>query len=494
MASRGTQIVWPPVLEYVEMLGEVRDRNGRTTPRDIGRSVKFGDEYYYIFGDTFCFDDNEQFVGVSNNTIAHIPDLTNPRKSEYMYKEPKVPEFVPYTHGEKAYTEREDNKKDNRRIVNWNFGGIIEDRPGSGTGWLFFDKIQTHGGMCEKGFGIGVARVRRDGKYVKVDREDESMVFGDEEPRFGSISPLVDTDGFVYLLGSKDMVNFMARIPLHANFRSRSEYSFLTKSGWKPTYSTIDELEPVLGDQAQGALLKFPYESGFAPVKKPYMWIGVNKWLDSKMWMACAEQIEGPWDIQFLGMAPEVMGKNSGHRYCLYPHLWGSNLQEGKLLITWSDDGVMGGKVAAAVISVKMDTLSEEQVHELQQKMQRQQMKSVVPVQPVVASVAEPPIHQQQQLQQNTPNLEQSVSNLAIYDGASEKNASVSTPGTSDSNMVAPNATSAHDVNSPSSSNNTIQQDTTSKEKHPHLQKVEDKLHLHKVENKLKGLLHKIKD
>jgi len=68
------------------MLGEVRDRNGRTIPRDIGRSVKFGDEYYYIFGDTFCFDDAEQFVGVSNNTIAHIPDLTNPRKSEYMYK------------------------------------------------------------------------------------------------------------------------------------------------------------------------------------------------------------------------------------------------------------------------------------------------------------------------------------------------------------------------------------------------------------------------
>jgi len=86
MASTGTQMAWPPVLEYVEMLGEIRDRNGRTIPRDIGRSVRFGDEYYYIFGDTFCFDDSEHFVGVSNNTIAHIPDLTNPRKSEYMYK------------------------------------------------------------------------------------------------------------------------------------------------------------------------------------------------------------------------------------------------------------------------------------------------------------------------------------------------------------------------------------------------------------------------
>jgi hypothetical protein len=109
---------------------------------------------------------------------------------------------------------------------------------------------------------------------------------------------LIDTDGFVYLLGSKDMANYMARVPLNADFRSRASYSFLTKSGWEATYSKLDDLEPVLGDQAQGSLFKLPYNSGFAPFKKPYMWLGVNKWMDSKMWIACAEKIEGPWDYQ----------------------------------------------------------------------------------------------------------------------------------------------------------------------------------------------------
>ena len=361
--------------------------------------------------------------------------------------------------------------------MNWNFGGIIEDKPGAGTGWLFFDKIQTHGGMGEKGFGMGVARVRRDGKYVKVDRDDETMIFVDEEPRFGSISPLVDTDGYVYLLGSKDLANFMARVPLDADFRSRSAYSFLTKSGWKSTYSSVDELEPVLGDQAQGALLKLPYDSGFAPVKKPYLWLGVNKWLDSKMWLACAEKISGPWDIQFLGMAPEVMGKNSGHRYCLYPHLWGSNLAEGKLLISWSDDGVMGGKVACANIKLKMETLSEEQAQEVQKMQQQHNSKNVVTTsQPVVATLPS----QQDQAQ----NINSGMTNLGIHDGTNEKNASLSTPGSSDLAMLPANATSPQDFHSPSSGDDQTHHDSITKEKHPHL---------HKVENKLKGLLHKHK-
>jgi hypothetical protein len=32
--------------------------------------------------------------------------------------------------------------------------------------------------MINKGFGMGVARVRRDGKFVKVERETDEMVFG----------------------------------------------------------------------------------------------------------------------------------------------------------------------------------------------------------------------------------------------------------------------------------------------------------------------------
>jgi hypothetical protein len=42
-------------------------------------------------------------------------------------------------------------------------------------------------------------------------------------------------------------------------------------------------------------------------------------------------------------------------RYCIYPHLWGSDLSKGEILITWSDDGTMGGKVAAAMFTFALD-------------------------------------------------------------------------------------------------------------------------------------------
>ena len=404
-------------------------------------------------------------MGVTNNTIAHIPDLTNPRKSDYMYKEALVPEFVPFTASEHKFCTDEENKKENRRLVAWNFGGIIEDKPGSGTGWVFFDKLQTHGGMIEKGFGMGVARARLDGKFVKVERESDDMIFGDEEPRFGSISPLIDTDGFVYLLGSKDMANYMARVPLNADFRSRASYSFLTKSGWQATYSKLDDLEPVLGDQAQGSLFKLPYNSGFAPFKKPYMWLGVNKWMDSKMWIACAEKIEGPWQYEFLGMAPLIMGENSGHRYCLYPHFWGSNLAEGKLLISWSDDAQMGGKVGCAYIDIKMEQLSAEQAQELQQLQEQEDRHSKA--QPVAAV----------EVQQSAQQLPQDFAGLNLQNGSAQQAQGAPVP--------EPAQVSAAPSQDFTPQNETLQSEDTAKhEKHPHL---------HALKSKLKGIVHEHK-
>jgi len=383
-----------------------------------------------------------------------------------MYKEALVPEFVPFSASEHRFCTDEENKKENRRLVNWVFGGIIEDKPGSGTGWVFFDKLQTHGGMIEKGFGMGVARVKLDGKFVKVERDSDDMIFGDEEPRFGSISPLIDTDGFVYLLGSKDMANYMARIPLNADFFTRASYSFLTKSGWQATYSKLDDLEPILGDQAQGSLFKLPYNSGFARFKKPYMWLGVNKWMDSKMWIACAEKIEGPWEYEFLGMAPEIMGKNSGHRYCLYPHFWGSNLAEGKLLISWSDDSQMGGKVGCAYIDIKMEQLSAEQTQELQQLQEQEDRHSKA--QPVAAA----------EVQQSAQQLPQDFAGLSMQQNESAEQAQNAPTSEAASLSAAP----GQDFE-PQNATHTDghSQDTAKHEKHPHLSAFK---------SKLKGIVH----
>lgn len=63
------RLAWPPRLTCPpHILGEVKDISGREYPRDLGRSVELGGQVYYIFGDTFCFDNNGEFVGVTNNS------------------------------------------------------------------------------------------------------------------------------------------------------------------------------------------------------------------------------------------------------------------------------------------------------------------------------------------------------------------------------------------------------------------------------------------
>ena len=103
-----------------------------------------GGNTYYIFGDTFCFDDKGDFVGARNNTVAYVPDPTNePAKSRYLESQPYVSLCVPHTESEQAYENDPEHKKNNDRVTCWSFGGIIEDHPGSNHGWLFFDKMLT---------------------------------------------------------------------------------------------------------------------------------------------------------------------------------------------------------------------------------------------------------------------------------------------------------------------------------------------------------------
>ncbi|KAL1599918.1 hypothetical protein SLS60_007723 [Paraconiothyrium brasiliense] len=257
-----TRLAWPPKFACPpRLLGEVKDVSGRQYPRDLGRSVELGGHMYYIFGDTFCFNDNGDFVGVTNNSIALIPDMSNPTKSKYMHPDPKVPEFVPYTHEEKEFCERPENTKANRRI--------------------------------------------------KTD----------------------------------------------ADFADKTNYQFLKKSGkWESTYTQphgpFGELaHDVLCGQGQGAIVHVPE---FAPLGKEYLWIGCAKFMVSKLYVGAAPRPEGPWDVHELGEMPKITD-HAKTRYCIYPHLWGSNLGEGKILITWSDDGTLGGKVAAGMFTFALE-------------------------------------------------------------------------------------------------------------------------------------------
>ena len=43
------------------------------------------------------------------------------------------------------FTNHPEHKEKNDRVTCWSFGGIIEEREGCGSGWVFFDKMLTVG-------------------------------------------------------------------------------------------------------------------------------------------------------------------------------------------------------------------------------------------------------------------------------------------------------------------------------------------------------------
>lgn len=115
--------------------------NGNDYPRDIGRSISFGNKMYYVFGDTFCHNARKEFVGLSCNTIAEVPDVNRPTACRYqrITELGFVPEFIPFTAEEVRFNE--EHRAENRRIALWSYSGIVEDAEGCGTGYIFYDKV-----------------------------------------------------------------------------------------------------------------------------------------------------------------------------------------------------------------------------------------------------------------------------------------------------------------------------------------------------------------
>lgn len=159
-----SRLQWPPKAESIKLLGYVHEStlcsiqpltdrianlaavDGKDSPRDGGLSIQLGGNTYYIFGDTFCFDNKKSFVGLTNNTIAQCPNTRKPLESRFLYQNHGKPglvrEFFPYTEKEKAFNDAH-LKKERRRVCLWSFGGLIEDTPECGKGWMFFEGQQT---------------------------------------------------------------------------------------------------------------------------------------------------------------------------------------------------------------------------------------------------------------------------------------------------------------------------------------------------------------
>ncbi|RDW62037.1 hypothetical protein BP6252_11470 [Coleophoma cylindrospora] len=355
------RIAWPPKVESINMLGEIKDTNGRNTPRDLGRSITLGGHQFYMFADTFCFDDAGQFVGLTSNTCAYIPDTNRPTVCSYWHTEPREPEFIPMTPEDDAYNK--EKKGTYMRVANWAFGGVIEDgldeygKGGNGKGWIFNDRvlIQDKGSV-----GMELVRVElQDGHRIHAEKVPGLSPFGEKEVRVGSIDTFID-GGWVYLIGGAasdsqwPARNVMARIKYGDDLSQISNYQYhTTADGWKSNFDKVEELSDVLAGIGQGMIFKV--DEDHAPQGKPYMCIGVDKFMSNGLYLGVAEKPEGPWELKNVGQIPKFLHHQSNTRYCLYMHSWGSDLSQGELLVSWSDDGQMGGLVVAAKLRLHMD-------------------------------------------------------------------------------------------------------------------------------------------
>ena len=222
--------VYPPVLEKMEVLGYIKDKNGIRYSRDIGRSALIHHEVYFIFGDTSFEDSAGNSVGTTSNTVAYIEDRANLLESEYreISKDGKVKAFVPLNEKEVRFEEQ--NKR--ARIVFRMLGGTVDIGI---VGVVWFQKLVKHENGNEDYCGVGQARLTTysDGKIV-VQRRSR-LLFGPNEPKMGSFSTLFHK-GHVYLWGDRpDGQIILARVDQYETSHC-NEYEYWNGSDWVPRW------------------------------------------------------------------------------------------------------------------------------------------------------------------------------------------------------------------------------------------------------------------
>ena len=220
--------IFPPVLENMEVLGYIKDKNGICYPRDIGRSASFHDEVYFIFGDTVCKDAAGNSVGITSNTIAYVDDRANFLESEYVEisENGMVKAFVPLDEAE-TLLEKEDP---DARVVFRMFGGAVDIRA-IGVVWFQKSIEFTNGEVVYHGVGQAWLTTLSYGRLI-VQRLPK-LLFGPDEPRMGSFSTLY-YDGYVYLWSHRpDGLIILARV-YHMDTAHCERYEYWSGNSWVP--------------------------------------------------------------------------------------------------------------------------------------------------------------------------------------------------------------------------------------------------------------------
>jgi hypothetical protein len=119
------------------------------------------------WGDTFCHNQINDFIGMSNNNISVVPDNSHPTLSAYCHWKPHqnqdqaepgetmMQEFIDRTPAEKAGSK-------GAKYKIWAFSGIVEYAEDANNihGWAFFDMVKDiKGGQIGNYEYTSIARV-----------------------------------------------------------------------------------------------------------------------------------------------------------------------------------------------------------------------------------------------------------------------------------------------------------------------------------------------
>lgn len=341
---------YPPIVESVKILGYIKDVNDIGYSRDIGRSSILGGHTYYIFGDTFCKDEKDEFVGLTSNTVAIVPDKHTPLASAYLdfQENGLVNALLPLDESERRLEEQ------GVRVILWAFGGIAETRPD--LGWCWYQVAEIDCDDANHYHGVGLARISVINHHgqLQVARCKElvyesptnrlsytryrDLIFGPTEPRFGTFCSLVHNDR-LYLWGDLDGKIYLARVSKYKP-TSRDSYEFWNGCTYVQDWQRA---APVLEEIQHGAFI----HSNIFGTKRPWVFIGCTKWADSQVMIGAEANLEGPWTLTSLFTASGIHQPDK-YMYCMYPHPWAFDEDEGELLVTWSEHwpgGVVGAKV-----------------------------------------------------------------------------------------------------------------------------------------------------
>ena len=177
--------IYPPTLEKMEVLGYIKDKNGISYPRTIGRSTCIHDEIYYIFGDTVCKDASGTYVGTISNTIAYVEDRGKCLDSQYreILDDGKVKALIPLDEQEIRF----EKEHPGARIVFRMSGGAVDIGIFS---VVWFQYVIEHAEGGEEYRGVGQARLTTYAEGEIIVERCRGLLFEKDDPSVGSFSTL----------------------------------------------------------------------------------------------------------------------------------------------------------------------------------------------------------------------------------------------------------------------------------------------------------------